>query len=216
MKMPANSTIHRQSTGLAWLVLAGIAVMLLGCATSQHFVEPPVLQHHGPVVEVDDVDVLAVSPEMEAFLERYVLTYKDSDMRLNLLVKAITESGVLGFQYQDDRTLTAVEAFESRSGNCIGFANLLIAMARQAGLEAGYQEVSLKPEWSADGDTLLVAKHINVVVKSTNRTFVVFVCQHIPLQEQGHKTTSSAPSRRFLKVSMIFSPLTSVSFLSVI
>ena len=173
MKMSPTSATCRRPPGAPGLVLGVAAALMLGCASPQVSRPPPALQHHGPVVEVDDVDVLAVSPGMEAFLARYVLPYNDPDMRLNLLIMAVTDPGVLGFHYQDDRTLTAAEAFDSRSGNCIGFANLLIAMARRAGLEAGYQEVSLEPEWSSQGDTLLVAKHINVVVRSRNRAFMV-------------------------------------------
>jgi len=124
-------------------------------------------------VQVGDVDVLALTPQMQAFLDRYVMGYPDRDVRLNLLTTAITDPGVLGFHYQDERTLTAAEAFDTRSGNCIGFANLLIAMAREAGLEAGYQQVTLQPEWSSVEDTLLVARHVNVVVRGERQGFVV-------------------------------------------
>ena len=76
-------------------------------------------------------------------------------------------SGDLGFEYDENRTMTASEAFRTRSGNCVAFSNMIIALARRAGLDARYQEVFLRPIWSDHlEDTVLLVKHVNVVVKS--------------------------------------------------
>jgi len=155
------------------MLLAGM-LMLTACVTqiSRHTTPPPLL-YSGPDVQVTDVDVLAVTPAMHAFLERYILSYTNPETRLRLLVLAVTSTGVLGFDYDEARTLTAAAAFETRSGNCIGFANMMIALAREAGLEAGYQEVSRRSEWSSRDDTVLLIKHINVVVSSPQYSYVV-------------------------------------------
>ncbi len=103
------------------LLLAGF-LMLNACATYQPGkITPPPLLNAGPPVQVEDVDVLALSPAMEEFLERYVLQYSSPQTRLELLTTAVVRSGVLGFQYDEFQTLTAAEAFEKRTGNCIGF-----------------------------------------------------------------------------------------------
>jgi Flp pilus assembly protein TadD len=129
----------------------------------------------GPQVEVADTDVLAISPDMEAFLERYVLDYANTHTRATLLMNAVSGNGVLGFEYDDAFTVTASEAFEARAGNCIGFANMLVALAREAGLKAEYQEVFRRPEWSTREETVLLVKHINVVLHTTNLTYVMDV-----------------------------------------
>jgi Flp pilus assembly protein TadD len=110
---------------------------------------------------------------METFLERYVLPYKGKKTRLDLLSLSVINDGVLGFDYEFERTLTAGEAFSRRSGNCIAFANMFIAMARRAGLTAHYQQVTIHPEWFSKDETLLVANHINVIVKVPGQTFVI-------------------------------------------
>jgi tetratricopeptide (TPR) repeat protein len=155
------------------LLLAG-TLLLSACASQQlgKFTAPPLL-HAGPEVQLPDIDVLAVSPEMEEFLERYILQYANSGTRLHLLSNSLGSTGVLGFEYDDSRTLTAAEAFELRSGNCIGFSNMMISLARRAGLTASYQEIIRRPVWSSREDTVLLLKHVNVVVSGRNFDYVM-------------------------------------------
>lgn len=146
------------------------------CAShSTNLVTPPKLLNVETVEQIPDIDVLAVTPEMDAFLERYVLPYRDLQTRFDMLGTAVISSGVLNFHYAETRTLTAAEAFATRSGNCIGFANLMVALARKAGLTASYQEVRRMAEWSSREDTLLVVKHINVVISGPDFSYVVDV-----------------------------------------
>ena len=155
-----------------------VVILLAGC-TPQRMTRssPPPLLLEDSGVEVADVDLLEITPEMEAFLEKYILPYDNSQTRLYLLTTAVTSAGVLGFEYDPERTLTASEAFRSRSGNCIGFANMMVALARRAGLKAHYQEVIRNPEWSSNGDTVLLVKHVNVVVESSKYTYVMDASQ---------------------------------------
>lgn len=173
VKVLKDKVAHRFYPGMLML-LAGM-LMLGGCASGQKPKElvPPPLLHAGPEVQVVDVDILAVTPAMEAFLERYILEYSNSHTRLNLLATSVTSSGVLGFDYDDTRTLTAAEAFETRSGNCLGFANLIVALARRAGLTASYEEVFRRPVWASREDTVLVMKHIIVVIESHHNNYVM-------------------------------------------
>lgn len=173
MNLLQNISVHGFPAHRAVLALAA-ALVLSACATqAPKQATPPPLLHAGPEIQVDDVDVLAVTPAMQAFLERYVLPYKDAETRLRLLTLAVTSTGVLGFDYDESLTLTAAEAFRTRSGNCIGFANMMIALARAAGLQASYQQISRRPEWSSREENVLLVKHINVVVSSPQHSYVV-------------------------------------------
>jgi Flp pilus assembly protein TadD len=167
---------HLFLSGRVVILLAGI-LMLSACSSVQPVnVTPPPLRLPGPVVQVDDVDVLSVSPAMDEFLERYVLIYSNPQTRLEMLVTAVVKSGVLGFDYDGTHTMTASEAFKSRKGNCVAFSNLMVALARRAGLDAHYQEVYLRPQWSDfEDDTVLLFKHVNVVVESRDMSWVIDV-----------------------------------------
>lgn len=155
------------------VILLAAGVFVLGACTTRQVTRttPPPLLNSTPAEQVADVDVLAMTPDMHAFMQRYILPYSNPETRLRLLVLAINSSGVLGFDYDESRTLTAAEAFRTRSGNCIGFANMMVALAREAGLKASYQEVYRQPEWSSRDDTFLLLKHINVVVSSPKYTY---------------------------------------------
>lgn len=162
-------------TGKLVLLLAGM-LLLGGCAsTLPSNIDPPPLLLDAPKVQVADVDVLAVSPAMDEFLERYIMPYANKHTRLTLLMNSVSGNGALGFRYDEGLTLTAAEAFDTRAGNCVGFANMLVAMARRAGLKAEYQEVHRRPVWSSREDTVLLVKHINVVLEIAGYTYVMDV-----------------------------------------
>jgi len=173
MKLLKDTDVYRYVPVRAALLLTGM-LMLGACATQQTAnLTPPPLQDFGPGIPVADIDVLAVSPAMDEFLERYILKYLNKHTRLSLLVNSITPNGTLGFEYDESLTLTATESFDTHAGNCIGFANMMVALARRAGLKAYYQEVIRRPEWSTHEDTVLVIKHINVVLGLPGYTYVV-------------------------------------------
>lgn len=158
------------------MVLLLAMVLLSGCATQRSVSEPlPPLTNQPEAVVIPAKDVLQLTPEMEVFLERYVLPYQNLQTRLDMLTIAITSGAILDFQYNETQTLTASQAFAARSGNCIGFANMMVALARRAGLGARFQEVRRMSEWSSRADTLLLVKHINVVVSGPNFSYVVDV-----------------------------------------
>jgi tetratricopeptide (TPR) repeat protein len=176
MKLLSNKVMY--PVAASRLMLLFTCMLLLGACASlpPRDVTPPPLINAGPAVQVEDVDILAITPAMEAFLDRYVLKYKNSQTRLELLTMAITRSGVLGFDYDERYTMTASEAFEARTGNCVAFSNLMVALARRAGLKASYQEVFLRPEWSDfQDDTTLLYKHVNVVVGTLQKSWLVDV-----------------------------------------
>lgn len=167
---------HHFLPGRVMPVLA-LMLMLSACASvPPEKITPPPLQNSGPAVKINDVDVLEISPAMEEFLERYILVYPNPQTRLDLLTSAVTKSGVLGFRYDVGLTLTAAETFKRRAGNCIGFANMMVALARRAGLTARFQEVFRRPEWADyEDDTVLLVKHMNVVIETPHMNWVIDV-----------------------------------------
>jgi Flp pilus assembly protein TadD len=113
---------------------------------------------------VDDREVLAVSPEMHDFLKTNVHRKASGQVRLQELVEAIVGAREFGLQF-DESTRTAAETFRQRRGNCLSFSNLFIAMAREVGLEANFQEVDIPPDWTVRNGTFVFNRHINVTVE---------------------------------------------------
>jgi Flp pilus assembly protein TadD len=128
---------------------------LLGGALFNLPQEPPAL--------VADDEVLAVSPEMQAFLEKHVSRNVDQATRLRQLSAAIVSSGGLGLRY-DETTRTASEAFRTKHGNCLSFSSMFVALARQLNLKVRFQEVDTPPDWSLKKDAFVLNRHVNVLV----------------------------------------------------
>ncbi|MGI9285112.1 MAG: transglutaminase domain-containing protein [Pseudomonadales bacterium] len=122
------------------------------------------LGHQVAASELPDIDVLSSDKEMKSFLERYVLPYKYKQDRVHHLLHALFSPGVHGMRYQAEETKTAREAFHTRSGNCLAFTNMFIALAREAGLKAHYQNVLVAPEWAKSDNSIMLRRHVNVVV----------------------------------------------------
>lgn len=111
-----------------------------------------------------DAPVLALDGPMREFLGRVVPANGDGYVKLQQLLSAIIEDDTFDLEY-DQVTRTAAETFRDRSGNCLSFTNMFVAMAREVGLNASFQEVDIPPDWTQQGDSLVLSRHINVYVE---------------------------------------------------
>jgi Flp pilus assembly protein TadD len=80
------------------------------------------------------------------------------------LLKGMADAGSLSLQYDSGKTLTAAETFRQRSGNCLSFTNLFVALARAVGLDAQFQIIDVPPIWDAADGWVMLNGHINVIV----------------------------------------------------
>jgi tetratricopeptide (TPR) repeat protein len=166
-----------QTGTVEWLKGGVILLALLpaACASVHTTVSTlPPLQNQVPV-EVPAFNFHAVSPPMEEFLDQYVPKVSSTDRQAWDLVGSVTNRDVFPFEYDASLTQSSEQTFASHKGNCLAFSSMLVAMARHRGLKAWYQEVEIPPQWSSVNNTLLVSKHINVVVEGKFGQWVVDV-----------------------------------------
>jgi Flp pilus assembly protein TadD len=127
---------------------------------------------HSPLAEpgfaeIDSVAILELSPAMAAFLDENVDRNGSENERLAQLVLAVVKGDRFSIAY-DDSTRSAASTFEIGRGNCLSFTSMFIAMARDLGLQAHYQEVEIPPDWSMSGEFFLLSQHVNAVVDIRN------------------------------------------------
>lgn len=157
------------------LALAGCAAPLPGPADSAMPDEWTLLSGEAlfgaPVVESElpDADLRGLDEEMRDFVAGAVAGADTRDARLLGLLRAMLGSGMFALDYEGETTLTAREAFNARAGNCLSFTNLFVALAREAGLPAYYQEVDIPALWTGDSDTSVLIQHVNVLVRDSAR-----------------------------------------------
>lgn len=121
-----------------------------------------------PELPATDVDLLALDLSMARFLVKYVRANLDPEARAQALIDAILDKNKLGITYDDVGTKTAAQTFRSRSGNCLSFTVLFVAMARHLGLSAYFQEVGEVMSWDRRGDIILRNHHMLAEVEVEN------------------------------------------------
>jgi tetratricopeptide (TPR) repeat protein len=169
--IPARATHERWTkVVLAIRTLAAVGcVCLAGCATSTALTVYPALSsqeteerllHRSDVVAAPDVDVLALSPEIEAWIAKEFRNKSTTQLRLQFLTRAFAPDGALHLEYDTRGNYPARETFERRAGNCLAFTHLFIAMARELNLDSHYREIPGRPSWESVGDFVVVNRHI--------------------------------------------------------
>jgi tetratricopeptide (TPR) repeat protein len=150
-------------------------VAVSACAVqTQRTATIPALENQ-PHVEIENADFLGVSVPMKRFIRNYAPEDMPSGRKAWNLAYAALNPMLLNFDYDPSLTLTAADTFKRRTGNCLSFSNMFVAMAREAGLNAWFQEVKLPPEWTSVNETLLVSMHVNAVVEDAWSEYVVDV-----------------------------------------
>jgi Flp pilus assembly protein TadD len=132
-------------------------------------------------VSGDVIHPLEVSPELRDFIDQAVAGDSGGRERILSIVEAILDEDGIGLTYDPDATLTATEAFRAGVGNCMSFSNLLIASARELGLNARYELVSHRLRWDRVDDVLVGTLHVRVVGFASGRK-MVFDFYPLPLE----------------------------------
>src|SRR6056297_2010698 len=162
-----------KSMAIAATGLAGCLAVLLaaGCATvpSQRPAPRPAPLPEPYLSRVAAVqpppaagEILDLTPEMLGYLETHIDGSRFRTHKVRSLSRLLLHPGLLGIDYDARRTGTAAETFRSRTGNCLSLSILFVAMARELGLDARFQQVEVVPQWDMEGDVLYAARHVNV------------------------------------------------------
>lgn len=110
---------------------------------------------------------LAMSEPMREFvrtrLRKFPGHVEQEDPRRTLF-QALYKKNELQLEYESERTRTASEAFEARSGNCLSLVLLTSAMAQAMGLQVQYQMLDGSEAWAHEGKFFLAIGHVNIVL----------------------------------------------------
>lgn len=157
---------------LTSMVMASIIASIMASIIASMVVAPGRVQAAETPDYHEDIktsrDLLALDPKMAKFLVEQIKFSQARKARLNSLIDAIFAKDGLGITYGNTRTKTALETFQTKSGNCLSFTVLFVAMARHLGLNAYFQEVSEVMSWDQRGNLLVSNKHMFAEVEIDN------------------------------------------------
>ena len=131
-----------------WAVLAAFlsACGSLGAPSLDLDSLPALVVDSGKLLPAADVatasgvdPLLLVTPQMHDFVARYAPREMGPRARLLGLHEAVRGAGALGIGYNPVADGSAEQVFASGDANCLSFAHLFVALAREAGLDARYQ-----------------------------------------------------------------------------
>jgi tetratricopeptide (TPR) repeat protein len=135
---------------------------------------------------VPTLDLLGVDDDMREFVETYTGELYGERQRMNHLHQSVTSKAILDIQYAADAEGVAQEVFHRGTANCLSYANLFVALAREAGLEANYQWVKVRPQWSRVGERVALRLHVNVIIKlRRDREYIVDIDPLPPSETTG-------------------------------
>lgn len=120
----------------------------------------------------DPRELLVVDDAMRAFIAQHVPSTGSPDERLHRLVSAILRPDGLDFTYDGAGTFDARETFRRRRGNCASYSFMLVAMARELGFQAAFQNTERAMRWTRIGDLVVVIRHLNVKLTTRYHTYL--------------------------------------------
>jgi len=120
--------------------------------------------------ELPQSNVLALDAEMRAFVAARTGNASHAESRMRRLLRGMADEGLLNLDYELAATRSARQTFRARSGNCLSFTILFVALAREAGLDAGFQLLDIPPVWTGGTGTVWRSNHITAVVRNVRKS----------------------------------------------
>jgi len=168
----APPTIRVWGACMRQMVLVGLS---LTCLTVTHAQEPaappqPPFVYHAPG---DPGELLKIDEPMRRFFADRMLPHTDRADQLRAMLDAIFQPDGLRFTYDRSGTFDARETFRQRRGNCVSFSFLVLAVAREFGFTASFQDVTTPLKWDRIGNVVISVRHMNVRVNLGREYYLI-------------------------------------------
>lgn len=161
------------------VLITALVICLAGCANTLHYSysgdqeRQLMAQVLGTAPAPTELTTLYLDDEIkQALNERIDSSWRDK-RKVRELRAFLFGDDERGISYDAFSTRTAAETYWSGRGNCLAMTNLFVAAARQVGLDASFQTVSVRPTWDNEGLTMIRYEHIVAYGRIDNETYVV-------------------------------------------
>jgi tetratricopeptide (TPR) repeat protein len=136
-----------------------------GCATARYpevypSVDKAIAQGQSQGLELENPflidDEIAKAADME--IGRWGSPYD----RLHRILSFMNSRGLMGFQYAQDVTVTAKEAYHARRGNCMSYTNLFLGIARHLDVPVFLIHINEATSFYEKQGTFVVSSHMAI------------------------------------------------------
>ncbi|HEX2595924.1 MAG TPA: tetratricopeptide repeat protein [Luteimonas sp.] len=164
----------------SWILAAALALPVpppVAASTAPAAPAPVPATHPIPLPAVDPIprdEVMALPPELRDRLHEAVMAGEPMPtVRFQRLAHFIVDDDGLAMTYQENATYTVAQAYATRQANCLTFTLLVIALAKEAGLEAYPQEMGETLSWREVGGTVYRDNHINAGIRVGGHRYTI-------------------------------------------
>jgi len=155
-------TPHSLTIGSLALCVAALLPACAPAALRAPSITAATMISEGRAQGLDLQDPLEIDAEMVAQVEAAVGHQGTQEYRLRYLNRYLNDAGYVNFQYLPHRSLTARQAFRERQGDCIAYAVLFLALARQIGIPAYFVHVNQVKNYYERGGWSFTSSHVAV------------------------------------------------------
>jgi len=154
--------LMKKASALNALVLGGVFLALMGCASSGPIVPDPSRELRARGLDPATVVIpYQITDEMRQWVHLQVPEGTPLEQRLDLLLAGLLDPGRLRIQYEARSTGTAKEVFENRRANCLAFTSLFVGLAREVGVPVVYLDIDDIERFEKEGDLVVVSGHVS-------------------------------------------------------
>lgn len=129
---------------------------------------PPAPVYHAPA---DPGELLKLDEPMRRFFGERLRSRQPGSDQLRALVDAILKPDGLHFAYDIEGLFDVRETFRRRRGNCVSFAFLVAAIAREYDYRVSFQTVASALRWERYGGLIVSVTHLNVRLETGGETY---------------------------------------------
>ena len=118
-------------------------------------------------------ELLRLDDEMRAYFAACVRSDSSSEDQIEAILAAIIGEKGLRFRYEEFGLYDVREAYRRRQGNCLTLSALIVAVAREFRMQARFNDVPTRPNWSRAGRIVLEENHINVRLETVEAVYEI-------------------------------------------
>lgn len=180
-------------------MLLALLLIVLGGSNAFGTTQDVSTHAHSPEYRLPDNpgELLRIDNEMRAFFAARVDRNLPVEVKIDEITNAILGEKGMHFRYEAQGVYDVRETFRRRRGNCVSYALLLVAVAREFGLPAKFNEVFIHPRWQRTGGIVLVSRHINVRVPADDGFFELDIKFNDESRASSSSTSEADDARAF-------------------
>jgi Flp pilus assembly protein TadD len=125
--------------------------------------------HSENIIAIESMEeVFSLDDEMRGMVKAKLINNLTANQKARVLLEHLFNEENISLNYEGNANVTAVEAYHSKTANCMSLTIMAYALAAEAGMNVSFQKVEVPEYWVRNGQYSMLTGHVNLLVKDTN------------------------------------------------